>query len=156
AIALDANYAPALAGLAMVHATLFEWYGADQADLSRAEASSQRALELAPRLVDAHVSRGFTYSLSGCYKEATWEFEQAIRINSNFFDAYYYYARSSFASGDTKRAAELFLLATNVRHEDFQSPILLAQCLRMLGRKKEAISANKEGIRRAEMYLALN
>ena len=156
AIALDVNYAPAWAGLAMVHATLYEWFGSDDADLLSAESTSQKALEIAPALVDAHVSRGFTYSLSRCYDEAAREFEEAIRINPNFFDGYYYFARTSFARGDIARSAELFRKAAEIRHEDFQSPMLLSQSLRMLGREKEAYDAACEGIRRAELALTLN
>src|SRR4029077_14436794 len=50
AIELDATYSPAWAGLATVHATLYEWYGAKEEDLVRAEQASQRALDLAPDL----------------------------------------------------------------------------------------------------------
>lgn len=48
AIELDSAYGPAYAGLATVHATLYEWFGARDEDLSKAERISQRALELAP------------------------------------------------------------------------------------------------------------
>src|SRR5687768_9377971 len=48
AIELDSSYGPAYAGLAMVHATLYEWFGAADEDLERAERASHRALELAP------------------------------------------------------------------------------------------------------------
>src|SRR6266478_2948129 len=58
AIELDAGYGPAFAGLAMVHATLYEWYGAKEDDLVQAERASQKALQLAPGLADAHVARG--------------------------------------------------------------------------------------------------
>jgi adenylate cyclase len=156
AIALDAGYAPALAGLAAVHATMYEWFGAKEADLIKAERTSQRALELAPGLADAHVARGFTLSLSGCYDDAAREFEAAIHINPNFFDAFYYFARASFASGDIQRSAELFRRAGELCLEDFQSPMLLGQSLRMLGRREEADRATREGIRRAELNLALN
>ena len=156
AIELDAGYGPAYAGLAAVHATLYEWFGAREEDLVRAERASQKALELAPGLADAHVSRGFTLSLHRRYDEAVHEFEDAIRINPNFFDAYYYFARSSFARGDIERSAELFRMAAKIRHEDFQSPMLLSQSLRMLGRPEEASEAVKEGIHRAENALALN
>jgi adenylate cyclase len=156
AIELDAGYGPAFAGLATVHATLYEWFGAREDDLVRAERASQKALQLAPGLADSHVSRGFTLSLHGRYDEAVREFEHAIRINPNFFDAYYYFARSSFARGDIKRSAELFRMAAKIRHEDFQSSMLLAQSLRMLGRTEEATEAVKEGIHRAENALVLN
>jgi adenylate cyclase len=156
AIELDAGYGPAFAGLATVHATMYEWFGAREEDLVQAERASQKALQLAPGLVDAHVSRGFTLSLYRRYDEAVNEFEEAIRINPNFFDAYYYFARSSFARGDIERSAELFRMAAKIRHEDFQSPMLLSQSLRMLGRTEEASEAVKEGIYRAETALALN
>lgn len=156
AIALDADYGPAWAGLAVVHATLYEWFGAQATDLERAEYASQKALEVAPDFAETRVARGFALSLSQQYEAAGREFEDAIRINPNFFDAYYYFARTTFAHGDVARSAELFRKAGEVRREDFQSPILLAQSLRMLGRLEEAREANREGIRRAEHTLALN
>ena len=119
-------------------------------------APARRALELAPDLAEAHVARGFALSLSRRYDEAAREFEDAIRLNPNLFDAYYYFARTSFARGDIERSAELFRKAADVRQEDFQSPMLLAQSLRMLGRTEEAKEAGREGIRRAEHILALN
>lgn len=156
AIALDADYGPAWAGLAVVHATLYEWFGAQETDLERAEQASQKALEVAPDFAETRVARGFALSLLQQYEAAGREFEDAIRINPNFFDAYYYFARTTFAHGDVARSAELFRKASEVRREDFQSPILLAQSLRMLGRMDEAVDANREGIRRAEHTLALN
>jgi adenylate cyclase len=156
AIELDSGYGPALAGLATVHATLYEWFGAKEDDLVRAERASRKALQLAPGLADAHVSRGFILSIYQRYDEAVHEFEEAIRINPNFFDAYYYFARSCFARGQIERSAELFRLAAKTRHEDFQSSMLLSQSLRMLGRTEEASEAVKEGIRRAENALVLN
>jgi TolB-like protein/Flp pilus assembly protein TadD len=156
AIELDPNYGPAWAGLATVHATLYEWFGAKDDDSLQAERASQRALELAPGLAEAHVARGSALSLARRYDEAAGEFEQAIRLNPNLFDAYYYFARASFARGDIERSAELFRKAADVRQEDFQSPMLLGQSLRMLGRLDEAKSASQEGVRRAERALVLN
>jgi len=94
--------------------------------------------------------------LSGKYDEAAREFEEAIRLNPKLFDAYYYFARSSFAGGDIPRSAELFRKAADVRQEDFQSSILLAQSLRIIGRLEEATEAGREAIVRAEHVLALN
>jgi adenylate cyclase len=50
----------------------------------------------------------------------------------------------------------LFQRAGEARPEDYQSLILLAQSLLMLGREDEAHEANREGIRRAERQLELN
>ena len=156
ALALDAAYGPAWAGLATVHATLYEWFGARDDDLARSERTSDRALALAPRLADAHVARGCALSLSRRYAEAAREFEEAIRINPNLFDAYYYFARTSFAWGEIARSAELFGKAAEVRQEDFQSALLQGQSLRMLGRADEARSATREGLARVERALELN
>lgn len=156
AIELDAGYAPAFAGLATVHATMYEWFGADAADLMAAERASERALELAPGMAEAHVARGCALALSRRYDEAERAFEQAIAINPNLFDAYYYSGRTSFARGEIARSAARFRKAAEMRQEDFQSPLLLSQSLRMLGRHDDAAQANKEGIRRAEHVLALN
>jgi adenylate cyclase len=96
-------------------------------------------------------------SQSRKYEEAARAFEEAIRLNANLFDAYYYYyARTAFASGDIAHSADLFRRASEVRQEDFQSSLLYAQCLRMLKRDDEWPRVTREGIRRAEQTLALN
>ena len=100
--------------------------------------------------------RGVALSLSARYDEAAQEFEEAIRLNPNLFDAYYYFARTSFARGEIAHSAELFRAAGDVRQEDFQSPTLQGQSLRMLGREEESQASTKEGICRAERILALN
>jgi adenylate cyclase len=156
AIELDADYAPAWAGLATVHALLYEWWGSKDEDLHRADRASQIAMELAPDLADAHVARGFSLSLHRRYDEAQIHFELAARINPHLFDAYYYYGRAAFARGKTEQSVELFGKAAEVRQEDFQSPIIQAQSLAMLGRKDEARDAQREGIARAERIVALN
>jgi adenylate cyclase len=156
AIELDPNYSPAFAGLAMVHATLHEWFGAKADDLAAAERASRRALELTPDLAEAHVARGCALALSRRYDEAAKEFEDAIRLNPNLFDAYYYFGRASFAVGNIERSAELFGKAAATRHEDFQSPLLQGQALRMLGHKEQALEPQREGIHRAERALKLN
>jgi TolB-like protein/Flp pilus assembly protein TadD len=156
AIELDPGYGPAYAGLATAHSTLYEWFGANDKDLAGAERASERALQLAPDLAEAHVARGCALSLMRRYDDAAGEFEAAIRLNPNLFDAYYYYARTSFARGDVAGSAALFRKAAEVRQEDFQSPFLLAQSLKMLGQHDEASAWRREGIRRAEHVLALN
>ncbi len=156
AIALDSKYAPAWAGLATVHALLFEWWGANDEDLRGADRASLRAMELAPGIADSHVARGCTLALHRRYDEAHVHFEAAARINPNLFDAYYYHGRAAFSQGQLERCAELFGKASEVRREDCQSVMLQALALRKLGRAEEASRANHEGIARAERILDLN
>lgn len=156
AIAIDASYAPAHAGLAMAHAALYEWFGSDDANRAAAEVASERALMLAPNLAESHVARGCACTIARRYAEAAVAFEAAIALNRSLFEAYYYYARSSFAAGEIARSADLFQRAAEVRSEDFQSPLLAGQSLAILGRHDEARAYGLEGIRRAERALELN
>jgi adenylate cyclase len=156
AIELDAGYAPAWAGLATLHALLYEWWGSNDADLREADRASRIAMELAPELADAHLARGYTLANMRRYQEARVHFDAAIRINPNLFDAYYYYGRAAFAAGDTEKSIDLWRRGTEVRRECFQCPILLGLSLRKSGRLEEAHAANKEGVRRAEQMLELN
>jgi len=156
AITLDANYAPAWAGLSTVHALLFEWWGSHDQHLQQADSASRIAMELAPNLADAHVARGFALSLHRRYDDAQVHFESATRINPNLFDAYYYFGRMAFARGAIQLSADLFRRAAEIRQEDFQSLFLYGQSLRMLGSIDESHTINRESIIRAERILGLN
>jgi adenylate cyclase len=156
AIELDAEYAPAWAGLATLHALLYEWWGSNAHDLDAADRASRIAMELAPDLADAHLARGYTLSNLRRYAEAKSHFEAAARINPNLFDAYYYYGRAAFAAGDVEKSIELWRKAAEVRREDFESPLLQSQSLRKLGRLEEARAVNREAVRRAEKLVELS
>jgi len=156
ALELEPGYAPAWAGLATVHACLYEWFDSREVVLARADYASRRALEAAPRLAEAHVARGLARSIARHYEEAADEYSAAIRLNPDLFDAYYYFGRSAFARGAMAQAAEMFCLAAQLRPEDFQSPMLFATAARALGRESAACEAVSTGIRRAEQVLALN
>jgi adenylate cyclase len=155
AINLDADYALAYAGLADVHSWLYEWEGSKAADLVSAEKNSLKALTLEPNMAESHVSRGFVLTLASRNDEAEQEYREAIRLNSNSFDAYYLYARSCFAMGQIEKSADLFLKASQVRKEDYQSVLLRALALRVLG-KEEAKDALREGVAKARKQLKLN
>lgn len=156
AIEIDAEYAPAWAGLATAHAQTYEWFGANVEDLRAAERASKIAMDLNPGLADAHVARGFTMSLHRKYDLAEKHFEAASRINPQLYDAYYLFGRSCFARGQIARSAELFAKAAEVRPDDFQSCYLAGQSLRMSGRDDDARRVVADSVRRAEHVLALN
>jgi adenylate cyclase len=154
AIEQDSDYAFGYAGLADAHSWLYEWEGANDSDLAAAERNSRKALSLAPNLSESHSSRGYVLSLGKRYGEADLEFKEAIQLNPNSYDAYYYYGRSCFARGQIQESAELFQKASEVRREDFQSMLLLGQSLGILG--KDKTKAVREGINRAKKQLKLN
>jgi len=155
AIEIDPHYALAYAGLADANSWLYEWEGGDEADLEAAERNCQEALALAPGLSESHSSLGFILSLEKRYDEATIEFEKAITLNPNNFDAYHYAARSNFARGQIQESAAMFRKASEVRREDFQSKLLLGQCLRIL-EEENTNEIFAEGIELARRQLKLD
>ncbi len=156
AVKMDAEYAPAYAGLADVYSWRFEWFGANPSDLEAADRNSIKALELAPQLAESHTSRGYVLNLKNQYEIAEKEFQKAIRLNPNAFNAYYYYARSCFAKGDIEKSVEFFSKAAEVAREDFQSTSLLAQSLAVLDRREHSAEANRETLRRIDRQLELD
>lgn len=155
AIELDAEYALAYAGLADVNSWFYEWIGAKQEDLEAAEINSLKALSLAPNLSESHSARGYVLSLAKKHEEADREFNEAIKLNSNSFDAYYLFGRSYFSRGEIEKSVHMFQKASEVRREDFQSMLLLYQSLQILGKDKQQHTV-KEGIKRARKQLTLN
>jgi TolB-like protein/Flp pilus assembly protein TadD len=157
AIEVDPKYSPAWAGLAVTHASLYEWFGAKEEDLTAAQRASERALALSPHLAEAHVARGITFHQMHEHDRAAAAFEEALRLAPNHWDALYFYARSRFASGKTEHAEELFKQAAAARHEDFESPNLRVLCLRATGRDAAVIKqAALEAVQRGERALMLN
>jgi len=155
AIGIDPSYAPALSGLSDAYSWIYEWEGGSNDDLAAAEHYSMKALSLAPKNADSHSSRGYVLALGKRHDEAEQEFKEAIRLNPNLYEAYYYYGRSCFAQGQVEKSVELFRKASEVRQEDYQSVILLAQSLSMLG-KDTAQEKYRESIVRIRKQLELD
>jgi adenylate cyclase len=155
AIDLDPGYARAYAGIADCDSFLFLHYNAE-VSIEGILAASAKALELEGGLAEAHASRGLALSLSERYAEAVAEFEQAIAIDPNCFEAHYFYARACFAQCKLDDAARLFQRAADAQPADYQSLLVLTGVLRSLGRVEEMKSAAREGVARAERELALH
>ena len=123
AIEIDADYAPAWAGLATVHAQLYEWFGAQRPGSRRSRArqpdrdgtgAGARGCARRARLHDvaAPPVRPGARTLRGGRAH-----QSAISSTpTTTSDA------PSFARGEIERSAELFGKAAAVRQEDFQSP----------------------------------
>jgi adenylate cyclase len=153
AIELDPLYARAYAGIADCDSFLFLHYNMDIPP-ERILATSAKALEFDADLAEAHASRGMALSVVHRYPEAVEEFEKAIALEPNSFEAAYLYARASFSHGDLEQAAKLLERAADVKPDDYQSPLLLLPIYRTLGRDKELLETARTGIKRAEQELA--
>ncbi|MDH3745594.1 MAG: tetratricopeptide repeat protein [Acidobacteriota bacterium] len=154
ALALDSDYARALAGVAECCCFLIIIYGASEASLlEQAEQASRRSLELAPDLAEAHVARGLVLSLQQQYGASQEAFESAIALNPKLFEAHFFYARNSFVKGDLETAAKLFKHASNIDPDDYQAPLLLGQIFDGLERPQEAVAVRRRGVQAAERRL---
>jgi adenylate cyclase len=156
AISLDPDFAQAYAGLADCWCYLYLYSDRSETILEQALWASSKAVEMAPDSAQAHASHGFSLSISGRDAEAETAFETAARLDSELFDAKYYYARHCFVRGQARKAIELYESAMRVRPDDYQSPMLVAALYCDCGRSEEAVAARRLGIKLAEEHLKVN
>jgi len=155
AVDLDPLYARAYAGIADCDSFLFLHYHLE-AGIDSILATSAKALGLDDRLAEAHASRGLALSLGQRHEEATAEFEEAIALDPNSFEAHYFYARACVTQGKFERAATLFERAAENKPDDYQSLCLLIPTYRSLGRHTDSQNAARRGIERAESELTIH
>jgi len=155
AVELDPLYARAYAGIADCDSFLFLHYQLP-AGVDSILATSGKALSLDDRVAEAHASRGLALSLGRRYHESTEEFERAIALDPNSFEAHYFYARACVTQGKLERAAPLFERAAENKPDDYQSLCLLIQVYRSLGRPRDSENAARRGIERAKNELMVH
>jgi adenylate cyclase len=156
AIAIDPDYARAYAGVADCCSFLYMWFQAQEENLAEALSASRRAVELDSESPVTHASLGLAEYLSRNYEEARREFETALGLSTELFEAYYFYGRSCFAQGQFEKAAILFAEASRANPCDYQAPSLRGLCLRALGRPAEAIETFQECLQKVEHHLQLH
>jgi adenylate cyclase len=156
AIVIDPNYARAYAGVADCSSFLYMWFEATEDNLREALSASRRAVELDPESPVTHASLGLALFLSKDYEAAHDQFETALGLCTELFEAYFYYGRSCFSQGQFEKAAELFGQASQASPADYQALSLRALCFRALNRETEARQAYQQCLRKIENHLQLN
>ncbi len=93
AIEVDRNYAPAYAGMADAHIMLGKHGSAPaQGIMEKGRTAACRALEIDPRLAEAHVSLGTVCGLyEWNWREAEQHYRRAIELNPSYPTAHYWY-----------------------------------------------------------------
>jgi adenylate cyclase len=152
AVELDPLYARAYAGIADCDSFVFLHYNA-AVSIEGILATSAKALDLEDGLAEAHASRGLALSVRERYPEAMAEFDRAIALDPNLFEAQYFYARVCFTRGKLDEAARLFRRAAEIQPDDYQALLVLTGVYRSLGREAEMKAAAREGVARAEREL---
>jgi TolB-like protein/Flp pilus assembly protein TadD len=156
AIVIDPNYARAYAGVADCSSFLYMWFDASEDNLREARSASRRAVELDPESPVTHASLGLALFLSGDHEAARDEFETALGLCTELFEAYFFYGRSCFSQGQFEKAAELFGQASQANPADFQALSLRGLCFRALNRESEAHETFQQALRRIDNHLQLN
>ena len=155
AIELDPNYARAYAGIADCDAFLYMVYQAD-VSLDRILDTAAKALALDNNLAEAHTARGVALSTARDFDEANAEFELALTLDPNSFEAHFLYARPAFQQGKIARAVELLERASEINPADYKPPALAIQMYRSLGREDDCKAAARKTVELAERELVSN
>jgi tetratricopeptide (TPR) repeat protein len=131
------------------------YYPAARADLAAGRASSLRALELEPRLAEAHSAHGAVLFAEGKVREAERALRRAVALDPRLYEARYILARALFQQGRFGEAAELFRQALEVR-TDPPAAFFAAQALEAQARHEDAREAYAEALSIAERHMELN
>ena len=156
AVELDPEYALAYAGQADCWSYIYLYAERKDAVRAQAEAAGRRAVQLAPASAQAQASYAVALSLSPHKEEAVAAFERAIEINPGLFEAWYFYARHTFAGGDLAKAISLYEEAMRVRPEDFNAPLLVGNIYDEVGRHEDARAARRRGVALVERHIDLH
>jgi TolB-like protein len=156
AVELDPEYALAHAGQADCWSYIYLYAERKDAIREQAEAAGRRAVQLAPASAQAQASFAVALSLGPRKEEAKAAFEKAIELDSTLFEAWYFYARHAFASGDLAKAISLYEKAMQVRPEDFYAPLLVGNIYDEVGRREDAQAARRRGVALVERHIDLH
>jgi adenylate cyclase len=150
---IDPGYARAYAGIADCDTNL--WITGDL-DVSYDEilANSTKAIALAPNLAEAHASKGMALFWTGHFEDATVVLERAIELDSELFEAHFFYAEACRDARRYDKAAALFERAAEIRLSDYMALNLLAEVYVKLGRREQCIAAATRCMSRIEAALA--
>ena len=102
------------------------------------------------------ISSNGLFQLDYVLLDAEKEFQTAIRLNPNLFEAYYFYGRTCFVQERLGEAARLFEQAESVKPEDCQAPSLLAFTCRTMGQTERAQAAYRRTLAKVEAQLELH
>ena len=155
AIVLDPDYALAWARLAFAQGQIYGWT-ASGPGLVAMERASAKALELEPRLAEAHSTRALYYWQTERPEAALREYEEALRLDDQSAPVYFAYGNVFYMQGDLERAAELWERSIELDPEDRLVSQLLPQLYVSLGREEEALKAYRRALAVVERYLELN
>ena len=157
AIALDASFAQAHAGLADSDATLLQWLllPKDREPELRSEvlAESETALRLDPAQSEAYVARANAMAMLGRTDEADQSFRRATELGPGSRDSWYWYARFLFAAKRYPDAARAYETTARLNPDDYDALNLLSMPYFRMGDKEKALDALRRSVEASERAL---
>lgn len=156
AIAKDAKYAAAWAGLSDAYVMRYRFLDADIGHVAKALDASERAVQLDPDSAEAHASRGLALYIDRQFEQAERHFETAMMLNPNLFEPYFLYGTICSSLGNFEKAAWLYLRAAEVSPADYLPLVYLCQAYSEMGRKDDENKARRRAIGLIERALEVN
>jgi adenylate cyclase len=154
ALALNPDYAPAWAAIAISNVLLYRYSRATEERRNTALKTAKRAVELDPQLAEAWTAKGAATTICCDYPDAEAAFEKAIRLGPNSWEAHYYYGRAANEMGQFEKAAALYERAAAIWPDDYQALVFAGQCYQSLRQKERGLDAERRALIAAERALA--
>ena len=150
ATALDPEYAQAWALMGIAQLELRFQHGKEVSALPAAE----RALEINPKLPEAHCIKARYLEEEGRPEEAKKQLQTAFEIDPTSWEVNREAARMLFRHGHIRESVPHFEKAARLMDMDFNSSAMLVTCYNSLGEPKQARQAAKMTLERAEKTIA--
>ena len=135
---------------------MYQWADSNEENIGKANEASIKAITLDPDSAEANAARGTALAIGGKHEEAERFFENAILLNPQLFEPYYFYGRDCLSMGKFEKAARLFSEAARINPDDWQAPSFLAMAYAELGREKEQVEASLRTVEVTERHVDLH
>jgi len=153
ALAQDAEFPQAHAGLASALAVQVYSSASPAALYEEGFAAIRRALELEPWMPEAYLARAQLNSIQGQVEAAEQDFQAAARLNPSSYFTYYAWGRHCLITSQAERAVEKFRMAARCAPQEYTPLGMLSFALQKLGRSAEERAARIEALRLIESHL---
>jgi adenylate cyclase len=147
---LDPNYAQAWALMALAQLDLKFVHGQEQNALPAAE----RALEIDPRLPEAHCIKARYLEEEGHIDEAELQMRTALKLDPDSWEVNREVARMLFRHDRISEAIPFFEKAASMMDSDWSNPMMLITCYDAAGNQERMRGAARQAVERAERALA--
>ena len=148
ALVIEPDFAPAVAGLSMVHG-YYIIHGVDRSQERRERSLelARQALEMEPLLPEAHLALGDALVLNSAHDQAIESLQEAVRLDEGSTVGWCHLAWACNAAADHETAEQAARRAVRFYPDYYWAHVQLGRALRGQSRGDEAIAAYEDAIR---------